>query len=178
MRSNEGGSNGILVRGDAVRWREQLTLTAGSRAERRTMVAIGLRSGLCVACLHASNDSARAPAEVLHAADEAMRLAGDRPLIFGGDFNVAAAHPGLFAELTERGLEGRPGRYLDHILGRGLQTATPIKSLPDGEREVPEARRRIRLSDHVPVRARFHRLPSGHRSTTGVFIGGQDAAAS
>jgi endonuclease/exonuclease/phosphatase family metal-dependent hydrolase len=53
IASGEGGSNLILVRGDAIAARDEHVLT--TEPERRTMALARLASGVAIANLHASN---------------------------------------------------------------------------------------------------------------------------
>lgn len=166
LASNEGGSNQLLVRPP---WRivevRRLTLTV--RPERRRMVWASLTGpsgqAIAVANLHASagNDRAAA-AEVLHAADTAVRWSGEAPLLFGGDLNVRPQDvPGVFRALRERHALGPPTApgAIDHLLARHMEVVEPPRALTAEWREVEwreDARRaRVRLSDHGPVAASF-----------------------
>jgi hypothetical protein len=61
-------------------------------------------------------------------------------------------------ELRERFGLGEPTgpNAIDHLLARGLEILEPPRRLPAEERELPQPDgRRLRLSDHAPVVARF-----------------------
>lgn len=161
IASGEGGSNLILVRPAAGRilLRREIALRPGPRPERRTMAFAELDSGLCLANLHATNDRPELACEELRkAAATAVAWSQDRPLIFGGDFNLRPAEtPELFTQLErDFGLDGITGpRSIDHILARGLTVTEPPRALPAAEREVGEEGLALRLSDHAPVLATY-----------------------
>lgn len=161
IASGEGGSNLILVRPTAgqITLRRELAICPGPRPERRTMAFVELDSGVCVANLHATNDDPpRASAEVLAAAETAIRWAAGRPLIFGGDLNLRPAEtPELFDRLAEHFDLRSPTspHAIDHILARGLAIESPPRPRPASEREVGHQGLAVRLSDHAPVDATF-----------------------
>lgn len=163
IRSNEGGSNMVLVRPP---WQvvESERITLALRPERRRMLLVrahgpGGRT-LVVASMHLSVPSTgRSPAEALRAAQLAVEWAQGAPLILGGDLNLRAAdHPATFDEMRDRfGLE-RPTapRSLDHLLARGLEVVRAPKAMPPAARELRwEGDLALRLSDHAPVTATF-----------------------
>jgi endonuclease/exonuclease/phosphatase family metal-dependent hydrolase len=163
IASWEGGSNQLLVRrpGRVVE-RRRMTLTL--RPERRTMLwaRVELAGGetVCFANLHASAGlPQKASAEVLAAASAATEWSGEDPLVFGGDMNLRPARdPFPFAALRERfGLGDPTGpNAIDHLLARGIEVSEPPRRFPPEERELPQTDgRRLRLSDHAPVVARF-----------------------
>jgi endonuclease/exonuclease/phosphatase family metal-dependent hydrolase len=163
VASWEGGSNQILVRA-AARIAEHRELTIATRPERRRMHWTRLeRPGeerLCVANLHATaGRPAQAGTEVLAAAEAAVGWSGHAPLVFGGDLNLRpAGEPGVFELLEERfGLrEPTAPDAIDHVLARGLEIAEPPRRLAPERRELTEPDgRRLRLSDHRPIVARF-----------------------
>jgi endonuclease/exonuclease/phosphatase (EEP) superfamily protein YafD len=84
---------------------------------------------------------------------------GDDPLLFGGDLNLRpGADPEPFAMLEERfGLrEPTAPDAIDHVLARGLEIAEPPRRLAPERRELTgRDGRRLRLSDHRPIAARF-----------------------
>ncbi len=129
IKSNGGGANAILVRGDLIFSHRKRLLTP--LPERRWVHAVLLgHAGLWVANLHGGGpmrDAVRAARSVLAWADPAT------PAVLGGDFNLR--HPIL------EGFEYAGGYSVDHVLARGLA--------PVGQPEVLE---RGRLSDHAPVR--------------------------
>jgi endonuclease/exonuclease/phosphatase family metal-dependent hydrolase len=162
IASGEGGSNLTLVRSagrlGAIVERGELAIHEG-RPERRTMALTRTAAGLCVANLHATNDSPEMAIEdVLLAARAAGDWAGERPLLFGGDLNLRPAEqPGVFEALRERfGLAAPTATdALDHLLARGLVAAEAPTPWPARRRELCEGGRALRLSDHAPVEARF-----------------------
>ncbi len=128
IKSNGGGCNAILVRGDQVaehRWR-RLCIAP----ERRWVHAVRLGdAGLWVANLHAGGPRRDAD----RAASSALRWADDAPLVLGGDFNIRG--------LTLDGFELAGAHEVDYVFARRLRPAGPSEILERG-----------RLSDHAPVR--------------------------
>jgi endonuclease/exonuclease/phosphatase family metal-dependent hydrolase len=158
LGSWEGGSNLTLIRGpEAAGLTQQRELVLRRRPERRTMAFARLRSGLCVANLHASTSRSLAEEELRRAGEAAVAWAGESPLILGGDFNLRPAQTRLFDELAERfGLGAPTGPdSIDHLLARGLRIVESPTSWPPEARELPWVGLRLRLSDHAPVEARF-----------------------
>jgi endonuclease/exonuclease/phosphatase family metal-dependent hydrolase len=155
----EGGSNLTLARGAAGEGGllDQQDLVLRRHPERRTMAFARLRSGVCVANLHASTIPRLAEPEVRHAAETAIGWAGDSPLILGGDFNLRPSRSPLFDELAERfGLSAPTGPdSIDHLLARRLAIIDPPTPWAPRDRELPCEGPRLRLSDHAPVEARF-----------------------
>jgi endonuclease/exonuclease/phosphatase family metal-dependent hydrolase len=175
VASGEGGSNLTLVRNSlrcalsphngekaqrngVIVERRELAIHEG-RPERRAMAFTRTASGLCIANLHATNDSPElAAADVLRAAEAAVGWAGDSPLLFGGDLNLRPGEdPGVFEELERRfDLTGATGpRAIDHLLSRRLTVVTPPAPWPPEDRELCVEGRALRLSDHAPVQASF-----------------------
>jgi endonuclease/exonuclease/phosphatase family metal-dependent hydrolase len=162
MASWEGGSNQLLVRSP---WRiaEVRRLTLTRRPERRRMLWARLRgpgdATLAVANVHLTAwNSSQAGREAVIAAEHAVAWAGEHPLVFGGDLNA----PERLPELSRRlGLEPEPEREaIEQLLGRRLEVVEPPRALPPEAREIPAPEgRRLRLSDHAPMLARF-RLPA------------------
>jgi endonuclease/exonuclease/phosphatase family metal-dependent hydrolase len=169
MGSWEGGSNVTLVRAP---WRiveAKAVLLNPLRhrrlRERRRLALTRLVDGereVCVANLHLTDGVPKQAArEARRAADTALDWARGASLVLGGDFNVRPVSTGLFDELCEgHGLCGTTTRDgIDHVLGCGLQTADPPEPWPPERRELDVLagleRRRLRLSDHAPVEARF-----------------------
>jgi len=127
IKSNGGGANAILVRGDAIVEHRVRRLCAWP--ERRWVHAVRLQtSGMWVANLHAGGPARDAQL----AAETALRWAGDAPLVFGGDFNIRG--------LALEGFACAGGHEVDYVFVRRLSIAS--------EPEVPD---RGRLSDHAPV---------------------------
>ena len=164
IASNEGGSNLTLVRGEILE-RHELELCPGPHPERRVMAltrALPAATGseVWIANLHASaGRSLRADAEqeVLRAAEHACRLAGDSPLILGGDLNLRPSETEIFGRLRD-GFELAPPTApgsLDHLLVRGLALIEPPTPWPPARREISDRGLAVRLSDHAPVEAIF-----------------------
>jgi hypothetical protein len=163
IASWEGGSNQLLVR-EPGRILEQRSMTLTLRPERRTMlwarVELPDGAGVCFANLHASAGlPEKASAELPAAAASAVEWSEGDPLVFGGDLNLRPArHPAPFAELRERFGLGEPTgpEVIDHLLARGLEVAERTRQLAPEERDLVEPDgRRLRLSDHAPVAARW-----------------------
>ncbi len=165
LASSDGGSNQILVRHPG-RIAETRRLRLALRPERRRMLwtRLELPEGrVCVANLHASAGRPEAAAdELVRAAKCALEWAAGDPLVLGGDFNLRPRRdPEPFALLRDRFGLGEPTgpTAIDHLLARGLEVVEPPRRLDAAERELMgHDGRRIRLSDHAPVVARF-RLP-------------------
>jgi endonuclease/exonuclease/phosphatase family metal-dependent hydrolase len=158
IKSNEGGSNQLLVREP---WQIAATdeLTLARWPERRRAMRARVESEgrrLTVVNLHASADRPDAATREVRRAAE---WAGDGPLLFGGDLNLRpAAQPAIFHELRERfGLAPPTGPdAIDHLLVRGLELIEEPHRLPPERRELVAAEgTRLRLSDHAPVLAAF-----------------------
>jgi endonuclease/exonuclease/phosphatase family metal-dependent hydrolase len=163
IASGEGGSNQILVR---ARWRiaEARRLTLTRLPERRRLIWARLEhpehGRLTVATLHATaHDPDAAARDVEAAARAACAWSADVPLVFGGDLNLRMSErPDAFERLRDelRLAGARPGRAIDHLLARGVQTASPPAPLEAASREVRQADGTlIRLSDHAPVVATY-----------------------
>jgi endonuclease/exonuclease/phosphatase family metal-dependent hydrolase len=159
----EGGSNQILVRRPGL-LEEHRELTIARRPERRRMQWARLElpgeAELCVANLHATaGRPSQAGSEVLAAAEAAVEWSAGLPLVFGGDLNLRPrAEPEPFARLEERFGLRQPTApdAIDHVLVRGLEMAEPPRRLAPERRELTEPDgRRLRLSDHRPIAARF-----------------------
>jgi endonuclease/exonuclease/phosphatase family metal-dependent hydrolase len=140
IKSNGGGCNAILVRGDLIFSHRRRLLTP--LPERRWVQAVQLkRAGVWVANLHGGGpvrDANRAAASVLDWAGP------DTPAVLGGDFNIR--HPLL------GGFEYAGGYSVDHVLARGLAPVGPAEVLERG-----------RLSDHAPVRVDLTSPPAPAR---------------
>jgi endonuclease/exonuclease/phosphatase family metal-dependent hydrolase len=170
MQSWEGGSNLTLARPPwRIAARAEVLLNPLPRRglrERRWMVLTALTAGraeLCVGNLHATaGNRAQAEADVRRGAERALRFAGMRPLILGGDFNLRPKASRIFDEL-ERSFGLAPPTAddaLDHLLVHGLEVVEPPRPWPPERRELPfsepgSGTLRLRLSDHAPVEAAF-----------------------
>ena len=163
IKSGEGGSNQILVRSG---WRiaETRRLTLTLLPERRRLIWVQLEhpehGALTAATLHATaHVPAAAARDVERAARAACAWSADVPLVFGGDLNLRMAElPDAFDRLqAELGLgAARPGRAIDHLLVRGLETRAAPEPLPAERREIQDPDGRlVRLSDHAPVVATY-----------------------
>lgn len=130
MKSNGGGANAILVRGEiAAHARRRLCVWP----ERRIVHAVRDGNGHWFANLHASTFPPRAHADVALAQATALRWADGAPLVLGGDLNVVRPDVPGFAAAG--------GHHVDHVFARGLVPAGPAELLDRGD-----------LSDHAPVR--------------------------
>ena len=128
IKSNGGGANAILARGDVVsehRWRRLCVWP-----ERRWVHAVRLHdTGLWVANLHAGGPMR----DAVRAAESAAAWAGPgAPLVLGGDFNIRG--------LALDGFVYAGDHEVDHVFVRGLR---PVAC---------DVLERGRLSDHAPVR--------------------------
>ena len=163
IKSNEGGSNILLVRAPArIEAVERHTLAR--RPERRTMLLARVTwpggRRLAVANMHLSvPNTEQGEAELLTASELAVEFAGADPLILGGDLNLRPVHHAhAFAEVRRRFcLEAPTGhRAIDHLLVRGLGVAEAPHALAPSAREVEApGGLRFRLSDHAPVTGVF-----------------------
>jgi len=126
VKSNGGGCNAILVRGNAVaehRWRRLCVWP-----ERRWVHAVRLRgTGAWVANLHGGG----AIRDARRAAAAALQWAGDAPVVLGGDFNIRG--------LSLDGFSYAGGHGVDLVFARAFQPGTT------------EVLDRGPLSDHAPV---------------------------
>jgi endonuclease/exonuclease/phosphatase family metal-dependent hydrolase len=128
IKSNGGGANAILVRGDTIIEHRARRLCIWP--ERRWVHAVRLHdAGVWVANVHGGGPIR----DARRAAESALRWAGDAPLVLGGDFNIQ--------EPPLDGLTYAGGRGVDEFYVRGLSVASRAEILDRG-----------RLSDHAPVR--------------------------
>jgi endonuclease/exonuclease/phosphatase family metal-dependent hydrolase len=170
LQSWEGGSNLTLARAPwRIAERRDALLNPFPRRglrERRRLVLTRLeaaRTELCVGNLHATaGDRPQAEQDVVRAAELAVRFAGGRPLLLGGDFNLQPRTSGVFDELERRfGLTTPTAEEaIDHVLARGLEVVAAPRRWPPERRELIRAEcglppLRLRLSDHAPVEAAF-----------------------
>jgi endonuclease/exonuclease/phosphatase family metal-dependent hydrolase len=126
LKSNGGGANAILVRGEAVLEHRSVRLTRSP--ERRYAHGVRLTGGWVVN-VHASTPDGSA--DTLRALAAARTWADGAPLLFGGDVNLK--RPVL------PGMVRIAGNHVDHLFteGRRGRDATVLG--------------RGRLSDHPPV---------------------------
>ena len=133
IKSEGGGANAILVRGEAIAEHREHVLRWWP--ERRVVHAVRLAGGTWVANLHAQvHSEVHAQADVTRAAAMARSWAGDAPVILGGDTNTRTP--------VADGFTSAGGHKVDHVLVRGLPATGKARTLPHG-----------RLSDHAPVLA-------------------------
>jgi len=133
IKSWGGGANAILVRGEAVREHEVLTLRRWP--ERRVAHVVRLEGGWWVCNLHAqAHSERRARADLAKAASWAFPSTQHAPAILGGDMNTHRASAPGFVHAA--------GHGVDHILVRDLEVVAPGRTLD-----------RATLSDHCPVLA-------------------------
>ncbi len=131
IKSNGGGANAILVRGDTIvehRWRRLCVWP-----ERRWVHAVRLHdAGAWMANTHCGGPIR----DARRAAESALRWAGAAPVVLGGDFNIR--EPAL------DGFTFAGGHGVDEFYGRGLSALSGAEILDRG-----------RLSDHAPVAITF-----------------------
>jgi endonuclease/exonuclease/phosphatase family metal-dependent hydrolase len=131
IKSNGGGCNAILLRGDDPGSDHRFAVLR-TRPERRVVHAVRTRVGW-IANLHAQVWSEeRAQADAAKAAQAVLGWAGDAPVVLGGDFNTRTPHP--------PGLSDLGGHKVDRVLGRGWTATARATTLEHGH-----------LSDHAPI---------------------------
>jgi endonuclease/exonuclease/phosphatase family metal-dependent hydrolase len=131
LKSNGGGANAILVRGQIL---EHRSLRLRQRPEGRWVHGVRLADGGWAVNVHSHNHpEALALADTRKAIEAARDWARGAPLIFGGDINLK--RPPAFPGLVHLG-----GNHVDHLFTDGRPAA--------GKREVLD---RGPLSDHPPV---------------------------
>ena len=135
IKSNGGGANAILIRGDTVVEHRIRRLCVWP--ERRWVHAVRLHTaGVWVANLHGGG----AIRDAHRAAATALDWAGTEPVVLGGDFNLRG--------LSLDGFEYAGGHDVDHVFVRALEPAGPATVLDHG-----------RLSDHAPVQVAVAKNP-------------------
>jgi endonuclease/exonuclease/phosphatase family metal-dependent hydrolase len=127
-KSQGGGCNAILVRGDAIASHRVVELRA--RPERRVAHGVELASGVTVVNLHATAHDPERAQQDLDGAIAAWATAA--PLVLGGDLNLRQPQAPGFAHAA--------ARDVDHVLARGLIATGEATTLDRGE-----------LSDHPPL---------------------------
>jgi endonuclease/exonuclease/phosphatase family metal-dependent hydrolase len=133
IKSNGGGANAILVRGDAIAAHASRRLRWWP--ERRMLHAVALRgAGVWVGNVHATaNPKPMARADMACCGETLARWAGEAPALLGGDANVADPEVPGFADVG--------GHRIDRFFTRGALTVSAApRTLASGT-----------LSDHAPV---------------------------
>jgi endonuclease/exonuclease/phosphatase family metal-dependent hydrolase len=131
IKSNGGGSNAILVRGQGIADHRRALLRR--RPERRVVHAVRLQDGTWVGNLHAQvHDEGAAQADLARAAEALLGWARAAPAVLGGDMNTR--------DPVLPGLRLAGGHGVDHVAARGWVATGP-----------PEVPDRHGLSDHAPV---------------------------
>jgi endonuclease/exonuclease/phosphatase family metal-dependent hydrolase len=136
LKSNGGGANAILVRGEPVL--DHRTRRLCRWPERRYAHGVRLPDGWVVNVHSSNRPPSKAWADDLRALAAARAWAGDEEgaggsgLVFGGDLNLR--HPAI------HGLRHVAGNHVDHIFTDGRPAAGRAQVLDRG-----------RLSDHPPV---------------------------
>jgi endonuclease/exonuclease/phosphatase family metal-dependent hydrolase len=131
IKSNGGGANAILVRGERIL--EHRAKTLRRWPERRVVHGVRLERGWWVSNLHAQvHSERRAQRDIATAAAATMAWSAGAPAILGGDTNTR--HP------IAPGFASVGGHGVDHVLVRGARSAASARVLDHGN-----------LSDHAPV---------------------------
>src|SRR4051794_8954317 len=144
IKSNAGGANIILVRGQAIRDHrvQRLRLVP----ERRVVHGVLLDDGTWVANVHAQvRPHTLTRADLALAGRAVLAWAGDAPTVLGGDCNVR--------DPRVEGFTDAGGHGVDHVLVRGLATHGRARTLERGG-----------LSDHAPVLVELGRIAGGPAS--------------
>ena len=131
LKSEGGGANAILVRGQAITEHRRATLRR--RPERRVVHAVRTADGAWWANLHAQvHSEERALADARTAAEAVLGWSGGAPrVLLGGDTNLRKPVAPGFVHLG--------GNWVDHVLGQGW-ARVGAERLDAGP-----------LSDHAPV---------------------------
>jgi endonuclease/exonuclease/phosphatase family metal-dependent hydrolase len=136
IKSNGGGANAILVRGDAIVEHRVRRLCVWP--ERRWVHAVRFGdAGIWVANVHCGGPARDARL----AAQTALRWAGEAPLVLGGDFNIRG--------LALDGFACAGAHDVDYVFVRGFSAASGAEVLDRG-----------RLSDHAPVAVTIEPAPA------------------
>lgn len=158
LKSNAGGCNAVLIRGAshgeshshragttprAPTVREHRAIRLRLWPERRVGQLLRFTDGVCMVNFHASTSERLAEAELTSLWEHALRFAGDAPLILGGDLNLRAPRA------PDESFLHAASRDVDHLFVRGLRPEGAAERL---DRWVSLNGRRVRLSDHLPLR--------------------------
>jgi endonuclease/exonuclease/phosphatase family metal-dependent hydrolase len=142
IKSNGGGANAILVRGDAIVEHRVRRLCIWP--ERRWVHAVRLHAaGMWVANVHCGGPAR----DARRAAESALGWAGGAPLVLGGDFNIRRLALDGFACAAEHDV--------DYVFVRGFPVASGTEVLDRG-----------RLSDHDPVAVTIAPAPAPGSAAT------------
>jgi endonuclease/exonuclease/phosphatase family metal-dependent hydrolase len=139
LKSNGGGCNAILARGEIV---EHRPLRLRTLPERRVAQLARLRDGTCLVNFHASARHTLAETEVEQLWERALAWAGTAPLIFGGDLNLRSPRT------PDPEILHVARRDVDHLFARGLERSGEAEML---DRRVAVGSAQVELSDHVPL---------------------------
>ena len=135
IKSNGGGANALLVRGQRIE--EHRTLRLRTWPERRQLQAARLESGVWVGNLHATCGIRRVT-EARRAATMLRGWAGSGHLQYSAATSTSAR-----CRCPPQGFSLAGGHDVDLVFARGLIAASPAEVLERG-----------RLSDHAPVAGR------------------------
>jgi endonuclease/exonuclease/phosphatase family metal-dependent hydrolase len=134
-----GGSNAILVRGQAIV--EHRIQRLRLFPERRVAHGVRLADGTWVTNLHAqARVEVHARSDLDLAAATTLTWAAGAPSVLGGDCNLRGTPPAT-------GFEHLAGHWVDHVFGRGVRATERGRTLERGP-----------LSDHAPLTVAVERL--------------------
>jgi endonuclease/exonuclease/phosphatase family metal-dependent hydrolase len=140
-----GGSNAILVRGQAIAEHQSRPLRLFP--ERRVAHGVRLADGTWVTNLHAQvHLDAHARADLELAAATTRAWAGGAPAVLGGDCNLQGA-------VAVPGFEHLAGNWVDHVFGRGMRAAGRTPRM-----DRPTVGGGAFLSDHRPLTVAVERV--------------------
>lgn len=142
LKSNGGGANAILVRGEIA---EHRRCRLRWWPERRVLHAVRLDDGTWVGNVHAQvHSEERAQSDIGVSAETLRAWSRGAPFVLGGDLNVRVP--------VAAGMHHAGGHGVDHVLSCGFEAAG---------QEIPD---RDALSDHAPVIVRLREgSPHGAR---------------
>jgi endonuclease/exonuclease/phosphatase family metal-dependent hydrolase len=139
IRSNGGGCNAVLVRGEVVGCS---SIRLRVRPERRVAQLARLDDGACLVNFHGSARVALAEAELERLWSLALAWAQEAPLILGGDLNLRSPRAGAADVLHVA------RRDVDHIFARGFEPGSEAELL---DRRAVLEQGPVELSDHPPL---------------------------